>query len=259
VVVLSHDATLQRCFGYEDKIIDCDWSYLETLKTLKEPRQSMPRLKDLLEYLTTPGLEDIWVLLDIKIDDNAEDMMRFIAQAIADVKPTRPWNQRILLGCWTGKYFPLCTKYLPGFPITHISFSLTYSQQFLKVPNISFNMAQYVMQGSAGHKFQRDCQAQHRSVFFWTVNEARWMNWSIKRGVDGVITDDPKKYLEVCRDYDENASLDHRFTVQDARTWVIVHSFLVVFTALFWLRRGFAFHPRGNATAAKKPLAAKLL
>jgi hypothetical protein len=27
----------------------------------------MPRLADLLEYLAQPGLEDIWVLLDIKV------------------------------------------------------------------------------------------------------------------------------------------------------------------------------------------------
>ena len=27
----------------------------------------MPRLIDLLEYLAQPGLEDIWVLLDIKV------------------------------------------------------------------------------------------------------------------------------------------------------------------------------------------------
>lgn len=27
----------------------------------------MPRLVDLLEYLAQPGLEDIWVLLDIKV------------------------------------------------------------------------------------------------------------------------------------------------------------------------------------------------
>jgi len=27
----------------------------------------MPRLADLLEYLTQPGLEDVWVLLDIKV------------------------------------------------------------------------------------------------------------------------------------------------------------------------------------------------
>ena len=27
----------------------------------------MPRLLDLLEYLATPGLEDIWLMLDIKV------------------------------------------------------------------------------------------------------------------------------------------------------------------------------------------------
>jgi hypothetical protein len=27
----------------------------------------MPRLQDLLEYLARPGLEDVWVLLDIKV------------------------------------------------------------------------------------------------------------------------------------------------------------------------------------------------
>lgn len=64
---VEKDANLKRCFGKEDKIIDCDWSYLKTLRTLKAPQQAMPRLRDLLEYLTTPGLEDIWILLDIKV------------------------------------------------------------------------------------------------------------------------------------------------------------------------------------------------
>jgi hypothetical protein len=80
----------------------------------------MPRLKDLLEYLTTPGLEDVWVLLDIKVpwpnmwellranrinewakfDNDADDIIRLIAADLAEVKPTKPWNQRVLLGCW---------------------------------------------------------------------------------------------------------------------------------------------------------------
>jgi hypothetical protein len=58
---------LKRCYGREEKIIDCDWSFLETLRTTREPYEPMPRLKDLLEYLATPGLEDIWLLLDIKV------------------------------------------------------------------------------------------------------------------------------------------------------------------------------------------------
>jgi hypothetical protein len=60
------DKDLKRCFGREEKIIDCDYEFLSKLRTLKAPHESMPRLADLLEYLAQPGLEDIWVLLDIK-------------------------------------------------------------------------------------------------------------------------------------------------------------------------------------------------
>lgn len=94
------DATLKRCFGVSSKIIDCDWNYLRTLRTLREPHEPIPRLKDLLKFLTTPGLEEIWVLLDIKRDNDLDVMMRLIAEALAQVKPTKPWEQRIVLGCW---------------------------------------------------------------------------------------------------------------------------------------------------------------
>lgn len=33
------------------------------------------------------------------------------------------------------------------------------------------------------------------------------MKWSIRQQVDGVITDDPKKYLELCKIYDETEKL----------------------------------------------------
>lgn len=48
-------------------MIDCDWEYLRTLRTVAEPHEPMPRLSDLLEYLSQPGLEKIWILLDIKV------------------------------------------------------------------------------------------------------------------------------------------------------------------------------------------------
>jgi hypothetical protein len=63
---VRQDPSLKRCFGKDEKIADCDWDYLSTLKTLAQPHQGLPRLSDLLEYLTEPGLEKIWVLLDIK-------------------------------------------------------------------------------------------------------------------------------------------------------------------------------------------------
>lgn len=96
----SQDPTLKRCFGASDKIIDCDWSYLRTLRTIREPHEAMSRLKDLLDFLTTPGLEEIWVLLDIKRDNDSDAMMKLIAETLAEVKPTKPWEERIVLGCW---------------------------------------------------------------------------------------------------------------------------------------------------------------
>jgi phosphatidylglycerol phospholipase C len=88
----------------------------------------MPRLEDLLEYLATPGLEDIWVLLDIKVllpsltevlmgnkiirtklDDHADDLFRLIAATLAGVKPSCPWNQRVLVGCWAVSFDALPT------------------------------------------------------------------------------------------------------------------------------------------------------
>ncbi|KAH8599389.1 PLC-like phosphodiesterase [Bisporella sp. PMI_857] len=240
VVVISHDANLKRCFGKEEKIIDCEWSYLKTLQTLKAPHQAMPRLKDLLEYLATPGLEDIWILLDIKLDNNKDDVMRLIADTLAEVKPTRPWNQRVLLGCWAAVYLPLCAKYLPEYPITHIGFSISYARQFLKVPGVSFNMFQKTMVGPFGNAFLKDVREAKRSIFFWTVNDEEWMRWSIHKGVDGIITDDPKKYLEARDRYQGEVHLPLRLI--GSVIWMNVLA--AVFSLLFRSRYGFKVDTR---------------
>ena len=142
VVVLSHDGDLKRCFGRKEKIIDCDWDFISQLRTIKSPHEPMPRLDELLKYIAQPGLEDKWVLLDIKLDNNAENVMRLIAETLTSVpaNPARSWKDRIVLGVWAVKFIPLCQSYLPGFPISHIGFSTCYARQFLKVPNCSFNM-----------------------------------------------------------------------------------------------------------------------
>lgn len=159
----------------------------------------MPRLRDLLEYVAQPELNYLWVLLDIKLDNDAESVMKLIAETIASVKPSsRPWNDRIVLGVWAAKFLPLCIQYLPGFPISHIGFSTCYARQFLKVPNCSFNMLQKVLLGPVGAKFRSDVKKAGRPLFVWTVNEENMMKWSIQKQVDGVITDDPKLFNEVC-------------------------------------------------------------
>ena len=61
-------------------------------------------------------------------------------------------------------------------------------------------MFQKTLAGPLGRGLVRDAHAApaRRAVYGWTVNEAAWMEWSIERGLDGVITDDPALFRDVC-------------------------------------------------------------
>ena len=208
VVVLSHDPTLKRCYGINKKIKDVTWAEIQELRTIAEPHQPMPKLKELLDYLAQPGLEEIWLLLDIKLSNDAETIMRLLSSTIASVQPpkSKAWQERVLLGIWAAKYLPFAADYLPGFPVTHIGFSIPYARHFLTIPNISFNMLLPMLIAPGGRKFIRDAREKHgRPVYAWTVNERDKMEWCIRRKLDGVITDDPAKFLQVCEEFDEAA------------------------------------------------------
>lgn len=245
VVVLSHDATLKRCFGQKDKIIDRTWDEIKDLETLAAPHEHMPRLKDLLHYLSQPEKDEVWTLLDIKLDNNADDIMRLISTTIAEVEPSpsRPWNERIVLGIWAAKYLPLALKYLPGFPVVHIGFKLSYARHFFDVPNVGFNMLLPMLMAPGGKKFISDCQKNKRQLFAWTVNDKDKMEWCIRRRVDGVITDDPSMFVEACESHDEYSAepiipVGFKSIVEMLRIYIIV-------TTLFWV-----FRRRLNPTAS---------
>ncbi|KAK1654504.1 glycerophosphoryl diester phosphodiesterase [Colletotrichum phormii] len=202
VVVLSHDGNLKRCFGIEDtKINECDWDYLKTLETVREPRQRMPRLEDLLGLLSEVGREGVWVLLDIKTDDPPAQLLGRVADVLASTPGPVPWNERIVFGCWNQPYITHVRTILPTYPISLISWSPLYARNFLtpKQPNLSFNMFQKSLVGPVGKLFIRDVKKHNRQLFVWTVNDEEWMEWSVRAAADGVITDDPELFREVCR------------------------------------------------------------
>lgn len=68
-------------------------------------------------------------------------------------------------------------------------------------------MLQQTLVGPYGARFRKALaaapDAASRRLYVWTVNEPFWMRWAVKQGVDGVITDDPAKYLDVVHRYEE--------------------------------------------------------
>ncbi|RGP74429.1 glycerophosphoryl diester phosphodiesterase [Fusarium sporotrichioides] len=184
IAVISHDPSLKRCFGVDARISECSWEYLSTIRTVAEPHEPMPRLKDFLEWLTEPELEKIWVVLDIK-----------------------------------ASFLQAARSQLPTYPLAHISASLLYSHHFLKIPNLGFSLNQNTLVGPSGKLFLRELQRTDKLLMTWTVNQPRRMEWCIRQNlghpmlpnrnvqgpplIDGVITDDPRLYLEVCQKFED--------------------------------------------------------
>ncbi|KAJ5688536.1 hypothetical protein N7462_002928 [Penicillium macrosclerotiorum] len=246
VVVLSHDANLKRCFGVRKKIIDCDWDYLKKLRTLQAPYEPMPRLLDVLEYLRQPGREHIWVLLDIKLDNDPATIMQKIAEVVESVPIPAigpDWHRRIVLGCWSARYLPQRARFLPRYAMTLICVDLSYARQFLQVPRISFNINQKVLMGPLGRGFLEEAKAARRPVYLWTVNAPNLMRWGIRHDVDGIITDDPALFRQVCEEWKKDKAngpdaaqdpeLDRLSLGQRAQIWIVT-AFILVFG---WLLR----------------------
>ncbi|KAF4125677.1 phosphatidylglycerol phospholipase C, partial [Geosmithia morbida] len=246
VVVLSHDPTLKRCFGVDKKVADCDWEYLSTLETLREPREPMARLRDVLSWLCKPGLEDIWVVLDVKPDDDPNDLLAATKETLDSVTETsKPWDQRVLVACWNtdpphhtkARTIQAAHEFLPTHPASLVGFHLGFARHFLPIPGLGMSVLHRALGGGAqGTRFLEDVHAAQRPMLTWTVNDESWMEWCVRRSAsddgdartppspddlatrlfDGVITDDPRVFLQVCSRWEDE--LDGRQTVARRQT-----------------------------------------
>ncbi|KAK5628674.1 hypothetical protein RRF57_004389 [Xylaria bambusicola] len=251
VVVLCHDETLQRCYGNKSRVRDLDWAEISKLRTLREPYQPMPRLIDLLEYLNQPGLERIWLMLDVKTHDDAEEIMKRTAEALASVPSQRPWNTRVTPCCWNAIYIKLSMTYLPDYRITHVGFSTTYARCLIDIPNISFSMLRHTLASPCGRRFIRDMRKLDIPVYVWTVNKEIWMEWSVQRELSGVITDEVALFREVCGRMSSvevhtpitnkrQKKFSRRLyeTIRFCGEMTLLHFLIAIFLAREWLKHG---------------------
>ena len=96
------------------------------------------------------------------------------------------------------KFLPLCTTHAPAFPIAHIGFSHTLARRFLAHPHVHLNFFIWaLLTPPLGRRLIRRAKARGRAVFAWTVNDACQMRFCVREGLDGVVTDDPAKFLAV--------------------------------------------------------------
>lgn len=73
------------------------------------------------------------------------------------------------------------------------------------------------------------------------------MKWSIKRELDGVITDDPKRFLEVCDEWEQGKrSLDVSWSQWMGIAWI--NFMVLIFGTIFWWK----YSGTGKEKSARK-------
>ncbi len=98
--------------------------------------------------------------------------------------------------------------------MSHVGFSPAYARALVRrVPGLSVSLLRFSLASLptppppspplplllGGARFARDMRRRRVPLFAWTVNDEAWMRWAAARRLDGVITDDPRLFLDVCR------------------------------------------------------------
>jgi hypothetical protein len=99
----------------------------------------------------------------------------------------------------------------------------------------------------------------NHTVLVWTVNQPRLMRWCIRKGVDGVITDDPETFRRICDSWsaeeDQKHKAEDRITVMERMKLTVLAVFVVLFGWTFKYRnlRLQRLIVEDSAAAAKRP------
>lgn len=81
-----------------------------------------------------------------KLGNLPERIIPLLAEALESVPSATPWSKRLVLGCWSAAFFPLCESYLPGFETALIGFDLWYAARVLRGSPAAVNVNQKVLE-----------------------------------------------------------------------------------------------------------------
>ena len=197
-VVISHDATIDRCFDGTGKISDYTLEELQGFRNAAgEPPQ---RLADVLE-----AFPDLYFNIDAKSDEVAEPLLQVIADAgAADRVMVASFSEKRLRRIRERGSAALSTSLGVG-GIARLLFAaqtaFPAAAWGVPGPNEQVRAAQ-VPETTRGIRVvsPRFIAAAHNAglaVHVWTVNEREQMERLLDWGVDGIVTDHPLMLKEL--------------------------------------------------------------
>ncbi|EIW61594.1 PLC-like phosphodiesterase [Trametes versicolor FP-101664 SS1] len=218
VVVMFHDPSVDRVTDGTGLIRERLWhgeGGLQQLRTVKEPKQALATFEDTIKLLMRPENRHVKFNVDVKVQNKPAHLftlMHKIISAQPDWETTLA--PRILLGLWHPSFLPHAKAQLPYCRRSYIGSDIAVARKFFWDSCDVFSIKFSTLGMADGAKFRKDCKQAGKRVMAWTVNEPEHMVEAVRWGIDVIITDTTKTWLDLRSalevDYDKIAAQHSR-------------------------------------------------
>lgn len=140
----------------------------------------------------------VFLNIDVKVDN--EPVLLFnLMHAIISTHPNYETAlcPRLVLGLWHPKYVKPAVEILPYIRLTHIGMSPALARKFFWSACSAFSMNFSCLVGSDGEQFRKECKAQNKDLYVWTVNKRAEMIEATKWGAKAILTDKTAEFLKL--------------------------------------------------------------
>jgi len=201
VVVMFHDPSLERTTDSKGLIREREWygtNGMEHARTIKEPKQPIPTFKGTLDLLMKPENQHVKFNIDVKVYNEPERIFVLMNRIISSFPE---WETRlaprIILGIWHPRFVSSAKVHLPYCKRSHIGAAPNIARKYFWDDCDAFSMWFPGLVTADGEKFRHECKKAGKKLMVWTVNDPAEMMEAVRWGVDAILTDVTKTWLDM--------------------------------------------------------------
>ncbi|KAJ6572894.1 PLC-like phosphodiesterase [Mycena sp. CBHHK59/15] len=187
-VHVSKDNVVLITTDFTGVIKDCNPDGMKHARTKKEPKQSIPTFSETVALLMKMENRHIHLIVDVKAQNDPQQLFSLVHTIIASHPQ---WQNtlapRILLA---GKGTP---PLLPSAISINLWIAKTYLWNDVECVSVWYN----ALMGWEGQRFRDDVRRSGKKLMVFTVNEPHHLMEMVQWDVDGIVTDNPNRWLEL--------------------------------------------------------------
>lgn len=201
-LIIMHDPSLDRTTTGKGMISDRNYfGDIEFLTTQEEPRCPISRFQDVFDLLLKAENSHVWAVIDIKMYNSPEILVTLSKILKSYNEDLSVFSKRITLGIWHPKFISYAKTHLPEIPIVHIGISLEIARDYFSDAD-GYNLRYIALSGYEGQNFIKEAHSKGKPVFVWTVNKEDHAKNCHNWGVDAIMTDKTKFFVDFFKNFE---------------------------------------------------------